>query len=73
MRRLIMLVSVAGVALLGIVAVGGPVQAKVFGPNGQIVFATFDPAVDDLTPFTINPDGTHEFRLLPDLPGECPR
>ena len=73
MRRLIMLVSVAGIALLGLVAVGGPVQAKVFGPNGQIVFATFDPAVDDLTPFTINPDGTHEFRLLPDLAGECPR
>ena len=73
MRRLIALVTVSAMTLLGLVSVGGPAQAKAPGPNGQIVFAKFDPAVDDLTSFTINPDGTHEFRLLPDLPGECPR
>jgi Tol biopolymer transport system component len=59
--------------LLGLVATAAPGQAKVSGTNGQIAFAVFDPAVGDDTPFTINPDGTHEFRLLPGLAGECPR
>ena len=73
MKRLIALVTATGMALLGVVTVTEPAQAKVPGPNGQIMFTRFDPAVDDFTPFTINPDGTHEFRLLPDLAGECPR
>jgi hypothetical protein len=72
-RRLIAFVTIAALTLLALVATTAPVQGKVFGPNGQILFATFDPAVGNLTPFTINPDGTHQFRLLPDLPGECPR
>lgn len=73
MRRLIACVLVSGMTLLGLVATAAPGQAKVFGTNGQIAFAVFDPAVGDDTPFTINPDGTHEFRLLPGLAGECPR
>ena len=34
------------------------------GPNGQIVFARSDPAIDDSHIFTVNPDGTHEQQLL---------
>ena len=66
-------VTVAATMALGLVAVTGPAQGKVFGPNGQIVFGREDPAIGDFTPFTINPDGTHEVPLLPGLPGECPR
>ena len=36
------------------------------------MFGRFDPEIDDFAAFTINPDGTHEFALLPGLPGECP-
>jgi Tol biopolymer transport system component len=72
-KRSIALVTVTATMLLGFVIVTEPAQGKVFGPNGQIVFAREDPAIDDLTAFTINPDGTHESALLPGLPGECPR
>jgi Tol biopolymer transport system component len=39
MRRLIALVSVAGMTVLGLVAVGAPAGAVVPGANGRIVFA----------------------------------
>ena len=41
-----------------------PAHAKVPGTNGQLVFARYDPAIDDSHVFTINPDGTHEQQLL---------
>jgi len=68
-RRLIVLVSVAAMTLLGLVAGGGSAQAKVPGPNGQIVFTRYDPATDESYVFTANPDGTHEHQLLPDGAG----
>jgi Tol biopolymer transport system component len=64
-RRLIVLVSVAAMTLLGLVAVGGSAQAKVPGPNGQIVFARFDPALDRTVTYTVNPDGSHQQQLFP--------
>jgi WD40-like Beta Propeller Repeat len=67
MRRRIMLVSVAVIALLGLVAVGGPAQAKYPGSNGQIAFSRNDPASGFPGIFIANPDGTHEHQLS--LPG----
>jgi Tol biopolymer transport system component len=65
-RRLIVLVAVAAMTLLGLVTVGGAAQAKVPGPNGQLVFSRYDPAADESHIFTVNPDGTHEHQLLAD-------
>jgi hypothetical protein len=49
-----------------------PAAAKPPGPNGQIAFGRYDPFFDDTVPYTINPDGTHEQRVV-DVPGEAPR
>jgi Tol biopolymer transport system component len=64
MRRLIALATVPVMAVLGLVAGAGPIQAKVPGSNGQIVFARTDPAIDNSHIFTVDPDGTHEQQLL---------
>jgi WD40-like Beta Propeller Repeat len=69
MRRLMALVTVAGLIALGVVTSAGSAQAKVPGPNGQITFARFDPATDESHVFTVNPDGTHEQQLPPDAAG----
>ncbi len=66
MRRLIIFVTSVGMALLGLAAVAGAAQAKVPGPNGQIVFTRYDPAIDESHVFIANPDGSHEHQLLPD-------
>ncbi len=60
-----MLVSVAAMTLLGLVAVGGSALGKVPGPNGQIVFARFDPALESTVTYTVNPDGSHQQQLFP--------
>lgn len=57
--------------LLDLVALMGPSQAKVLGPNGQIVFGRFDPAIGDDDIYVINPDGTHK-RLVVPGPHEAP-
>lgn len=72
MRRLIMLVSVAVIALLGLAALGGPAQAKYPGRNGQIAFSRPDPATGEPRIFIANPDGTHEHQLVLPLPGDGP-
>jgi TolB protein len=64
MSRLIASVAVLVLTVLGLVAAPGPTQAKVAGPNGQIVFARSDPAIDNSHIFTVNPDGTHEQQLF---------
>ena len=46
--------------------------AKVPGQNGQIVFARFDPTVDDSRVFTVNPDGSEEHQLFDGI-AEVPR
>ncbi len=63
MRRLVALLSVAGMAVLGL-AVTGPAQAKVSGLNGRIVFARFDPKVGGVVSYTVNPDGSHVQQLF---------
>jgi Tol biopolymer transport system component len=63
MRRLLIVV-VAGMALLGPVTAGGLAGASVFpGTNGKIAFAGPSPEDNFGTVFTINPDGTHEAQI----------
>jgi Tol biopolymer transport system component len=72
-KRLITLMTVAGMTLLGLVAVGGPTQAMASGSNGQILFTRYDPATDQTHIFTANPDGSHEAQLPPlSADAECP-
>jgi len=70
MRRLIVLLSVAAIALLGLAAVAGPAQAKYPGPNGQVAFSRYDPTTGEPHIFIANPDGTHEHQLPLPLPGD---
>src|SRR5215472_5550650 len=72
MRRLITLVTIFAAALLAFAAVTVPAQAKVPGPNGQIVFGRFDASLGDFQIFTANPSGTSQVQLLPGV-AECPR
>ena len=72
MRRLIMLITVFAAALLGGAAAAVPAQAKVPGPNGQIIFGRFSTDLGDFQIFTANPDGTSQIQLLPRV-AECPR
>ena len=72
MRRLITLATVLATALLGGVTAMVPAQAKVAGPNGQIVFGRFNTGLGDFQIFTANPDGTSQVPLLPGV-AECPR
>jgi len=68
------IVAMAGLVAAVLAITGGsasPVEAKVPGVNGQIVFARSDPAIDDSHVLTINPDGTHERQIL-DTAAEIP-
>ncbi|MFL5799054.1 MAG: TolB family protein [Actinomycetota bacterium] len=51
--------------IIGLGAIGAPSEAKVAGPNGQIVFARSDPTVGDTVTYVVNSDGSHERRLFP--------
>jgi Tol biopolymer transport system component len=51
--------------LLAPVVTTGPAQAKVPGPNGQILFMRFRPALDDTVLYTVNPDGSDPHQLVP--------
>ena len=64
MKHRVVLAMVGSAMLLGLMP-PGLIEAKVPGPNGQIAFARFRPAHEDFATFTINPNGTHEQRLLP--------
>ncbi len=55
MRRMFA-VAVAGLAVVGLVGIGGPAQAAFPGTNGRIVFDTAFSHRPQI--FTINPDGT---------------
>jgi Tol biopolymer transport system component len=70
MRKQIVLASLAVVA--GLAALTAfPAGATPRRMNGQIAFARFDPALGDSRFYTINPDGSHERRVLPRAL-ECP-
>jgi hypothetical protein len=45
-------------AVLALAAVVAPAGAKAPEENGQIVFARFDPLLEDDFIYTVNPDGT---------------
>jgi Tol biopolymer transport system component len=62
MRKLVMFALLAA-AIAAIVAVTAGASSR--GTNGRIVFARFDPALDDDFVYTANPDGTQERQLLP--------
>ena len=64
MRRLIAVLSAAGVVLLWPIP-AGPAQAKVPGPNGEIVFSREDPDLGDTVTYIVNPDGSQLHLLLP--------
>jgi Tol biopolymer transport system component len=57
--RLIALVTLSAMTVMGLVAVTGPAQAKVPGPNGQIVFSRFNGDTGNADVFVANPDGTN--------------
>jgi hypothetical protein len=64
MRRLLV-AAIAGMTLLGLVAVGVPAQGSIpAGTNGKIVFGQVFPNLG----VTINPDGSDKQRIGP--PGE---
>ena len=69
MRRLILgaLASLAALATMS----ATPAAANAPQPNGQILFARFDPLLDNTVLYTVNPDGTHEQQVLA-LPVQCP-
>ena len=52
-RTLAVIAVMVGTTIPGV----SPAHAKVAGTNGQLVFARYDPAIDDSHVFTINPDG----------------
>lgn len=71
MRRLIALVSVAGMILLGLVAGAGTARATYPGTNGRILFGRFDyPDFGAFDLFTANPDGTHALQVT-EVPSYC--
>lgn len=69
MKRPTVLLVLAVTTLLVPVAITGLAQAKVPGPNGQILFLRFDPTADFPHVFIANPDGTQEHQLLPQPAG----
>src|SRR5438094_5839425 len=54
-----------------VLALGGHSLATVPGPNGRIVWGSFNPDIGDADIYTANPDGAHETRVAG--PSECPR
>jgi hypothetical protein len=59
MRRPIVLLTVLGITLLGLVAVTGPAQAaSLLGANGKIAFNR-----DPHGATTVDPDGSHEHKI----------
>jgi Tol biopolymer transport system component len=62
MRKLIAF-GLFAAAIAAIVAVAAGAAPR--GSNGRIVFARFDPALDDDFIYTANPDGSQERQLLP--------
>ncbi len=69
-RRVIALATVAAMMLFGLVAVTGPAQAKVSGPNGRILFLRPDPSIGENVAYTVNPDGSAVKKLFSSAIGE---
>ena len=56
------LVPIAAIQPVAATSVGAP---RAVPANGRIAFMRWDLAIDDQVVYTVNPDGTHEQRLLP--------
>src|SRR5712691_4604200 len=68
MRKLTVLA--AALITLGLAGISGPSQAKVPGPDGQIVFSrSLSSTTEDFAVVTVNPDGTHVQQVTT---RECP-
>jgi len=63
--------AIAASAALVVTAFAAPAGANPTGPNGQIAFGRFDPNLGDLVLYTINPDGSHERKVV-SFVVECP-
>ena len=59
------ILAIIASAALAVTAFAAPTGAKVSGPNGQIVFGRFNPALGDTVIYTVNPDGSGLERLSP--------
>jgi Tol biopolymer transport system component len=70
MYKRIVLALVACVAAFPALSVS-QAAANPAGPNGQIAFGRYDPNLNDLALYTINPDGSHERRVV-SFVVECP-
>jgi len=64
--------AVPVVAALVIVVLGAPAAVTAAGTNGRIAFMRWDVPTQDQFIWTVNPDGTHDERLLP-YPAQYPR
>jgi Tol biopolymer transport system component len=67
MQRFLTIALVSVTAVLGLSSVQAPLQAKAPGPNGRIAFTRQDPTCNHhecQAIFTVNPDGSHEQKLL---------
>jgi Tol biopolymer transport system component len=70
MRKLVMLGLVVGLAAFPALS-ASPATANPTRSDGQIAFGRYDPNVDDLVLYTINPDGSQERKVV-SLIVECP-
>src|SRR5258708_984719 len=70
MRKLA--IVAAALTTLGLTGLSGPAQAKAPGPNRQIAFSRYDPALCDHHTYTMNPRGSHMQPLLPSSASTSP-
>ena len=70
MRKLIRLGFVLCIAALPALNASSA-TANPTHPNGQILFARYDPTLDDTVLYTVNPDGSHKRQVVP-FGVECP-
>src|SRR6266545_705825 len=70
MRKLIRLGFVLCIAALPALNASSA-TANPTHPNGQILFARYDPTLDDTVLYTVNPDGSHKQQVVP-FGVECP-
>jgi Tol biopolymer transport system component len=63
MRKLIAAGTLAALTAAAVLTMSAGASPR--GVSGQIVFDRTDPTSDELTMYTVNPDGSHEHQVLP--------
>jgi Tol biopolymer transport system component len=66
MKRWFRIWALATAMMLVFLGTGGPAHGETPGPNGQIVFERFEPALGHTAIYTANPDGSHQQQLYSD-------